>query len=64
MSLAAVNLARLVSAKAGLSLNSYVRCQSSRFVVDQVLVQLGLEAEYDVNDSLLQPVIDIGRMAA
>ncbi len=64
MSLAAVNLARLVSAESGLSLNSYVRGQYNRFVVDQLLVQLGLEAEYDVNDPLLRPVIDIGRMAA
>lgn len=64
MSLAAVNLARLVSAESGLSLNSYVRCQYNRFVVGQVLVQLGLEAEYEVNDPVLQPIIEIGRMAA
>ena len=64
MSLAAVNLARLVSAESGLSLNSYVRGQYNRFVVDQVLVQLGLQAEYDVNDPLLRPIIAIGRMAA
>lgn len=64
MSLAAVNLARLVSAQSGLSLNSYVRRQYNRFVVEQVLVQLGLEAEYDLNGPLLRPIIDIGRMAA
>ena len=64
MSLAAVNLARLVAAGSGLSLNSYVRGQYNRFVVAQVLVQLGLEAEYDLNDPLLRPIIDIGRMAA
>ena len=64
MSLAAVNLARLVSAESGLSLNSYVRRQYNRFVVEQVLVQLGLGAEYDVNDPLLRPIIDLGRMAA
>ena len=64
MSLASVNLARLVSAESGLSLNSYVRGQYNRFVVDQVLVQLGLQAEYDINDPLLRPIIDIGRMAA
>ena len=64
LSLAAVNLARLVSAQSGLSLNSYVRGQYNRFVVKQVLVQLGLEAEYDLNGPLLRPIIDIGRMAA
>ena len=64
MSLAAVNLARLVSAQSGLSLNSYVRREYNRFVVEQLLVQLGLEAEYDLNGPLLRPIIDIGRMAA
>lgn len=64
MSLAAINLARLVSAGSGLSLNSYVRGQYNRFVVEQVLVQLGLRAEYDLNGPLLRPIIDIGRMAA
>lgn len=64
LSLAAVNLARLVSAESGLSLNSYVRGQYNRFVVEQVLVQLGLRDEYELNDPLLRPIIDIGRMAA
>lgn len=64
MSLAAVNMARLVSAQSGLSLNSYVRGQYNRFVVEQVLVQLGLRDEYELNDPLLRPIIDIGRMAA
>lgn len=64
LSLAAVNVARLVMADSGLSFNSYVRRTYNRYVVEQVLVQLGLEAEYDLNDPLLRPVLDIGRMAA
>lgn len=64
MSLAAVNLARLEIAQQGISFNSYVRRLYNGFLVERLLEQLGLKAEFDLKDPVIQEVIDIGRMAA
>ena len=64
LSLSAVNLARLEMAQQGLSFNSYVRRLYNGFLVERLLEQLGLKAEFDLKDPAIQEVIDIGRMAA
>lgn len=64
MSFAAVNLGRLLSYEQGISLTSYVRQQYNRFLVRRIFTELSLEAEFDENHPRLQPVINIGRMAA
>lgn len=64
MSLAAVNLLRLLAAQVGCSLPSYCRIAYNCFLVDRLLTQLGLSAEYELNDPRLQPVLQTGHMAA
>ncbi len=64
MSLAAVNLARLEMVALGLSFNSYVRRAYNRFLVGSLLVQLGLKAEFELTDPVIEAVVNTGRMAA
>ncbi len=64
MTLAAVNLARLLSQRAGLSLTSYVREAYNRFLVGRLLTELSLEAEFALSHPGVQKVIQTGRMAA
>lgn len=62
MSFAAVNLLRLLAAKAGCSLRSYVREAYNQFLVGRLFSQLGLEAEFDLLHPGVQQVIQTGRM--
>ena len=63
MSFAAVNLVRLMCQKFGGSINSYVREAYNTFIVQQLIEQLCLEAEFDISHPRIRPVIQIGRMA-
>lgn len=64
MSIAAVNLLRLLAAKAGCSLTSYRREAYNRLLVERLFSQLSLHADYDITSPRLQPVLRMGRMAA
>lgn len=64
MSFAAVNLVRLMCQKFGGSINSYIREAYNTFIVETLIEQLSLEAEFDISHPRIQPVIQIGRMAA
>lgn len=63
MSLAAVNLARVEMQRHQISFNSYVRLSYNRFLVQRLLRQLGLEAEFDLRHPGIQEVIHVGQMA-
>ena len=64
MSLAAVNVARLVCQRASLSLSSYAREVYNTFLVGRLLSELSLEAEFGISHPLVQHVIQTGRIAA
>jgi hypothetical protein len=64
MSVAAVNLLRMLAGKTGLFPRSSRRSAYNRLIVVRLLLQLGLSAEWDVTHPEIQPVIQIGRMAA
>lgn len=64
MSLAAVNLARLVCQRASLSLSSYAREAYNRFLVGRLLSELSLEAEFGLSHPSVARVIQTGRIAA
>ncbi len=64
MSLAAVNLVRLEMGQQGDCFNNYVRRSYNRFLVERLLLQLGLEAEFRITDPLIVEVIETGLMAA
>lgn len=62
MSFAAVNLARLLCQRAGLSLTSYCREAYNGFLVERLLSELSLEAEFDLFHPGVRSVIQTGRM--
>lgn len=64
MSLAAVNVARLVCQRASLSLSSYVREAYNGFLVGRLLSELSLEAEFGISHPSVTRVIQTGRIAA
>lgn len=64
MSVAAVNLGRLVSRRVSLSLTSYVREAYNAFLVGRLLSELSLEADFEVSHSGIERVIQTGRIAA
>jgi len=64
MSFAAVNLVRLMCQKFGGSINSYVREAYNTFLVEQLISQLSLEAEFDISHPRIRSIIQIGRIAA
>nr|WP_272509130.1 transposase [Salinibacter ruber] len=63
MSVAAVNLLRLLAQKAECSLRTYRREACSRLLIRQLFSKLGLSAEYDRTDQRVQSVVRTGRMA-
>ena len=63
-SLAGVNVARLLSQRAGLSLVSYLREQYNGFLVERLGCELGLEAELDLRHPGVERVVQTGRIAA
>ena len=63
MSIAAVNILRLLAQKSGCSLRTYRREAYNRLLIRQLFSKLGLSAEYDRTDPRVQSVIQTGRMA-
>jgi hypothetical protein len=63
MSIAAVNILRLLAQKSGCSLRTYRREAYNRLLIRQLFSKLGLSAEYDRTDPRVQSVIHTGRMA-
>jgi hypothetical protein len=63
MSVAAVNMLRLLAQKADCSLRTYRREAYNRLLIRQLFSKLGLSAEYDQTDPRVQSVIHTGRMA-
>ena len=63
MSVASVNLLRLLAYKAGCSPRTYRREAYNRLLIGRLFCKLGLSAEYDRIDPRIQSVIHTGRMA-
>ena len=63
MSVASVNLLRLLAYKAGCSPRTYRREAYNRLLIGRLFCKLGLSAEYDRMDPRIQSVIHTGRMA-
>jgi hypothetical protein len=62
MSVAAVNVLRLLSKKAECSPRTYRREAYNRLLIGRLFSKLGLSAEYDRKDPRV-PVVHTGRMA-
>ena len=63
MSVASVNLLRLLAQKAECSLRTYRREAYNRLLIRQLFSKLGLSAEFDRSDPWIQEVVQTGRMA-
>lgn len=63
MSVAGVNLLRLMAGKAGCSLRTYRRLAYNRFLTGRLFSQLGLSGEWSLSDREVQPVLETGQMA-
>ena len=63
MSVATVNLLRLLAQKAKCSPRTYRREAYNRLLIGRLFSRLGLNAEYDRMDTRIQSVIRTGRMA-
>jgi len=63
MSVASVNLLRLLAQKAKCSPRAYRRKAYNRLLIRRLLSKLGLSAEYDRTDPRIQSVVYTGRMA-
>ena len=63
MSLAGVNLLRLMAGRAGCSLRTYRRLAYNRFLTGRLFSELGLSGEWSVSDREVQPVLETGQMA-
>lgn len=62
ISIAAVNLLRLLARKAGCSRRTYRREAYNRLLIGRLFSKLGLSAKYDRTDPRIQSVIHTGRM--
>jgi hypothetical protein len=63
MSVAGVNLLRLMAGKAGYSLRTYRRLAYNRFLTGRLFSELGLSGEWSLSDREVQPVLETGQMA-
>jgi hypothetical protein len=63
MSVAAVNILRLLAQKSECSLRTYRREAYNRLLIGELFSKLGLNAEYDRMDPRIQSVVHTGRMA-
>ncbi len=63
MSVAGVNLLRLMAGKAECSLRTYRRWAYNRFLTGRLFSQLGLSGEWSLSDREVQPVLETGQMA-
>ena len=64
LSVAAVNVARLVSQSLSISLGSYTRELYNTFLVGRLLSELSLEAEFGLSHPRIRRIIQTGRIAA
>jgi Transposase DDE domain. len=64
MSIAGVNLLRLMAGKAGCSLRTYRRMAYNRFLTGRLFSELGLSGEWSLSDREVQPVLETGQMAS
>jgi len=64
MSVAAVNLLRLMAAKAGCSPRTYRRWAYNRFLTGRLFSQLGLGGEWSLSDREVQPILETGMMTS
>ena len=64
MSVAAVNLLRLMAAKAGCSSRTYRIWAYNRFLTGRLFSQLGLSGEWSLFDREVQPVLETGMMTS
>lgn len=62
MSVAGVNLLRLMAGKADCSLRTYRRLAYNRFLTDRLFSELGLSGEWSLSDQEVQPVLETGQM--
>jgi hypothetical protein len=62
MSIAGVNLLRLMAGKAGCSLRTYRRWAYNRYLTGRLFSQLGLNGEWSLSDREVQPVLETGQM--
>ena len=62
MSVAGVNVPRLLAGKAGCSLHAYRRWAYNRLLTECLFSQLGLSGERRVSDPEVQPVLATGQM--
>lgn len=62
MSVAGVNLLRLMAGKATCSLRTYRRLAYNRFLTGRLFSELGLSGEWSVSDREVQPVLKTGQM--
>lgn len=63
MSVAAVNILRLLAQKSECSLRAYRREAYNRLLIGRLFSKLGLRAEYDRTDPRVHSVVHTGRMA-
>ena len=61
-SVAAVNLARLVSERLSITLQSLLRVSYNTFLVDRLLTELSLGAEFGLTDPVIAQVLRVGRI--
>jgi len=64
ISVAGVNLLRLMAGKAGCSLRTYRRLAYNRFLTGRLFSELGLSGEWSLSDREVQPVLETGQMAS
>ena len=62
MSVAGVNLLRLMAGKATCSLRTYRRLAYNRFLTGRLFSELGLSGEWSLSDRAVQPVLETGQM--
>jgi hypothetical protein len=62
MSIAGVNLLRLLAGNAGCSLRTYRRLAYNRYLTGRLFSQLGLNGKWSLSDREVQPVLEIGQM--
>jgi hypothetical protein len=63
MSVAGVNLLRLMAGRAECSLRTYRRLAYNRFLTGRLFSQLGLSGEWSLSDREVQSVLETGQMA-
>jgi len=62
MSVAGVDLLRLMAGRAECSLRTYRRWAYNRFLIGRLFSQLGLSGEWSLSDREVQPVLETGKM--